>query len=488
VRILLVQPTPPVWAWPRGVYHIHGVPTELAGLAAVLRVRGHQVRLEHREARLMRGSFDWAQADAEFVEGLRLQTPDLVVFQAPTAAIEEVGRLADLVRATLGNAPLVLLCGPHATALPAGTLMEIPALSAMVLGEGEATVGEIADGMPLAGLSGLVCRATSGEGIGSGTRPPETDLDLLPQPAWDLCDMEFAVARNRWMIRWMPLRAINLRTSRGCPNACAFCAAPVSSGSGVRLHSVSYIMDLIGRAIRDHAVEAVWFEDETFAADEERLLRLCQALQRQGWEKRLKWACCLRADQAHPELLSAMKSAGCIQVEYGFESASDRLLQAVGKNASVAQNLEAARLTHAAGLRLFANMMFGLPGETARDMEQNLKFIRTVRPEVLSVAIMTPMPGTPLFSELEQSRLAQLRWGDFAYLDQPRPGFQFSALSDDRFFRRYRRVQKRFVKPLVLRQILRDAGNEDSPEVRKWRAAWRRFVRCHPLSALRLPR
>jgi radical SAM superfamily enzyme YgiQ (UPF0313 family) len=464
------------------------VPTELTVLAAVLRVRGHQVRLEHREARLMRGSFDWARADADFVEGLRLQTPDLVVFHAPTAAIEEVGRLADLVRATLGNAPLVLLCGPHATALPGATLREIPALSAVVLGEGEATVGEIADGMSLAGLPGLVCRSSSGEAVGGGALPPEADLDLLPQPAWDLCDMEFAVARNRWMIRWIPLRAINLRTSRGCPNACTFCAAPVSSGSGVRLHSVSYIMDLIGRAIRDHDVEAVWFEDETFAADEERLLTLCRSLQRQGWEKQLKWSCCLRADQASPELLSEMKAAGCIQVEYGFESASDRLLQAVGKNASVAQNLEAARLTHAAGLRLFANMMFGLPGEIARDMERNLKFIKTVRPEVLSVSIMTPMPGTPLFSELDQSRLSRLRWGDFAYLDQPRPGFQFSALSDDRFFRRYRRVQKRFVKPLVLRQILRDAGDEDSAEIRKWRTAWRRFVRRHPLSALRLPR
>jgi hypothetical protein len=98
------------------------------------------------------------------------------------------------------------------------------------------------------------------------------------------------------------------------------------------------------------------------------------------------------------------------------------------------------------------------------------------------------MPGTPLFSEQDQSRLSHLRWGDFAYLDQPRPGFQFSALSDDRFFRRYRRVQKRFVKPLVLRQILRDAGDEDSAEVRLWRAAWRRFMRRHPLSALRLPR
>jgi radical SAM superfamily enzyme YgiQ (UPF0313 family) len=436
----------------------------------------------------MLGQFDWAQADAEFLEGLRLQKPDLVVFQAQTAAIEEVGRLANLVRATLGDAPLVLLCGPHATALPAGTLTEIPALTAVVLGEGEATVGDIADGVPLADLPGVMYRATSGEGIGGGTRPPEADLDLLPPPAWDLCDMEFAIARNRWMIRWLPLRAINLRTSRGCPNACAFCAAPVSSGSGVRLHSVSYIMDLIGRATRDHSVEAVWFEDETFAADEERLLELCRELQRHGWQKRLKWACCLRADQARPELLSAMKAAGCIQVEYGFESASDRLLQAVGKNASVAQNVAAARLTHAAGLRLFANMMFGLPGETAMEMEQNLRFIRSVRPEVLSVSIMTPMPGTPLFSELDKSRRAQLRWGDFAYLDQPRPGFQFSSMPDDLFFRRYRRVLKRFVKPLVLRQILLDAGDEDSSEVRKWRADWRRFVLRHPLRALRLPR
>lgn len=181
-----------------------------------------------------------------------------------------------------------------------------------------------------------------------------------------------------------------------------------------------------------------------------------------------------------------MKAAGCIQVEYGFETASNTLLQAIGKNTTVEQNLAAARHTREAGLRIYANIMFGLPGETVLDMRNTLNFIRAIRPEVISASAMAPFPGTALFRDLSEAQ-KRLQWGAYTYLDQFRSSFNPTAMSDAQWRSKYLQVQKHFIKPLILRQILRDAENESSANIQHWRKRWRRFCRRHPLKAWRLP-
>lgn len=485
MRVLLICPTPPADSWPRGVFLYSVVPTEAAQTAALLRRHGHPVRLLQREAELAATGFDWGAADARLGCTLREFAPEQVVFFSPSAAAAETFRLAGLVRSVLGSGPSLLLAGPHATALPEESLAACPELDGAVVGELEWTLLEMAQEGTGPSIAGLLPRPTEGPAK-LLPRAACADLDRLPPPAWDLCAMDYYTARSRWLIRWLPMRVLNLRTSRGCPNACRFCAAPLTAGAGVRFHSVDYVLAMMEQALRKYSIDGLLFEDETFAADEDRLQRLCLAIRQRGWHRRLQWACCLRADQAQPELLREMRAAGCIQVEYGFETASDRLLQAIGKNTSVAQNLAAARRTRAAGLRVYANMMFGLPGETARDMADNLRFIRAIRPEVLSAAIMAPLPGTPLFEGLDEGQRKNLKWGDFAYLDQPRPGFNPTAMEEEEFLENYRRIRKYFIRPLVLRQLLRDAGNEGTALVGHWRKEWRRFYLRHPLRAWRL--
>ncbi len=91
---------------------------------------------------------------------------------------------------------------------------------------------------------------------------------------------------------------------------------------------------MLKRGFHGCSLVTVLFVDGAFAAEGERLLRICHAMQGRGWNKHLQWACCLRADQARPALLRE------------------------------------------AGIRIFANTMFGLPGATATDMDNRLSFIR----------------------------------------------------------------------------------------------------------------
>ena len=486
MNILLVQPTPPSDAWPRGLFRSHSVPLGLAHLAGELQRAGHVVQVELREATLEKNGGDLAAADTAFLETLRTFRPGLIGFSATSPLIPEANRLATVARETLGEDVLLLLGGPHATALGEQCLLECAAFDAACIGEGEQTIVEVASGGLSREVAGLVLR----KGDELVRTPPsafQREPDQIAPPAWDLFDMDYHTTANPWMVRWLNLRTINLRTSRGCPNVCTFCAGHLTAGPGVRYHSIDYVAEQIQRAIDDWKIEAIIFEDETIGSNEAHLLALCDRFCREGWNKKVKWAACLRVDQARPDLLAAMKNAGCIQIEYGFESGSDAMLQVLSKNSSREQNLAAVALTREAGLRIFANVLFGLPGETKEDVQKTLQFIRETRCEVVSPAVLNPYPGTPIYTHLADDMKASIRWDDYAYAD--RPGFEINltAMDDQEFFELYNRTQKYFLSPLIARQILRDAGGATTAYTPALKKRARRFAWHHPLQAARLP-
>lgn len=106
---------------------------------------------------------------------------------------------------------------------------------------------------------------------------------------------------------------------------------------------------------------------------------------------------------------------------------------------------------------------------------------------MVSVALLCPLPGTALYRSLSEETRSSLKWSDFAYLDQPGFRLNFTAMTDDEFFNRHRRLSKYVLKPLIAAQILRDAGSDPDPSLSHLRRAARRFKRRHPLRAWRLP-
>jgi radical SAM superfamily enzyme YgiQ (UPF0313 family) len=385
-----------------------------------------------------------------------------------------------------GGRTLVVVGGPHPSALPERTLKDCADFDAAVVGEGEAAIVELAERGPGPGVAGLVYREGE-ELVRTPPRTPEHDLDRLGEPAYELFDMAHYTAPDRWLIRWLRLRATNVRTSRGCTNRCRFCGGHLVAGVGMRYHSVGYVIGLIRRAVEEFGVEAIRFEDDTLGGDRERLLELCEAVRSSGLAPRIVWDGCLRADQAEPQVLAAMKSAGCIQVEYGFESGADETLRRLGKNSSAELNRRAVRLTREAGLRVFADIMVGLPGETEEDFDATLRFLRWARPEVLSPAWMAPLPGTAVYDNLPAGVRESLQWRRFTYLDEFGPRINLTAMSDQVFAERYRRFMKYLVRPTLARQLLRDSSPDEVELRRNLRRRIRTFALHHPIRAARLP-
>jgi len=486
MKILLIYPVPPRAHWPLGEFRSTWVPTGLACIATSLKRTSHQVAVHVREETLVKNGFDWSAADAQLAALLREFRPDMVGLSVTTPTMPEAAAIATLAKEALGRHVLVVAGGVHPTAVPEAALREAADVDVAALGEGERTLVELAEKGPAPSVRGIVFR--QGESlVRTEPRPSAEDLDTLGPPAYDLFDMKYYTQPSRWLIRWLELSATNVRTSRGCSHRCSFCAGHVVAGLGVRYHSIPYVLDQLRHAADHLHVEAVHFEDDTLGADRERLMALCDAICRQGLHRRLTWDGCLRVNQADAELLAAMRAAGCIQVEYGFESGSDDSLRRLGKGATAELNMRAVRLTREAGLRIFADIMVGLPGETPADLRQTVSFLRRARPEVISAARLCPLPGTQLYKNLPQATRDAMDLGGYAYLDYPATRVNLTAMPDATFERLYRRFQNRLVRPQILWALLRDTAKGNRDVRRRLRRRLAGFIMRHPIRALRAP-
>ncbi len=486
MRVLLVYPAPQKTHWPRGPFRSHWVPTGLAFLATALQRAGHEVRVLVRHEQLIKAAYDWSAAEAELRDVLKQFRPEMLGLSAVSSVMPETGRIAALAKQLVGENVLVVAGGPHPTALPEQTLAECPAIDVIALGEGEQTIVSLAQRGIQTDIAGIVYRA-DGEFLRTDTAEPIQALDDLGGPAWDLFDMNFYTQPNRWLIRWLKLSTVNIRTSRGCPSRCRFCAGHLVAGLGVRYHSVEYVLDLVARAVKDFGVEGIRFEDDTIGSDRQRLLAICDGLRRLGLHRKIRWDCCLRVDQAETELLQRMKQAGCVQVEYGFECGSDAALRRLAKNASVNLNRRAVELTRQVGLRIFADIMVALPGETKQEFQATVDFLRWARPEIISATRLCPLPGTPIFDALPPEVRRNIDWADYTYLDTGRMGINLTAMTSDHLEKLCRNFHRYIIRPQNIRAMLRDTPREDRSSRRRYVGMLMRFFCHHPLRAVRVP-
>jgi radical SAM superfamily enzyme YgiQ (UPF0313 family) len=172
---------------------------------------------------------------------------------------------------------------------------------------------------------------------------------------------------------------------------------------------VAELEELVGR----YAIQSVAFYDELIASDTARFRRLCQLMIDRGLN-RLRWECQMHPTSVTPKLLHLMKEAGCLQVAMGFESGSQRVLDAIGKRTTVERNLEAAHRAREAGLKVRGCFVLGMPGETAEDIQRTERFIDEAPIDFAGVHFLTPMPGTALFDRYaDRIRAANAGWDTF---------------------------------------------------------------------------
>jgi radical SAM superfamily enzyme YgiQ (UPF0313 family) len=126
----------------------------------------------------------------------------------------------------------------------------------------------------------------------------------------------------------------------------------------------------------------------------------------------LRWSAQIRCDAARdPELLDLMARSGCYYVYVGFESVSATALECYDKRQSVEQMEFAIRELHGRHIRIHGMFIFGGDLDTHETFRETVRFARSHHIESVQFMILVPLPGTPVFDEMDrQGRLLSRDW------------------------------------------------------------------------------
>ncbi|NLF87356.1 B12-binding domain-containing radical SAM protein [Candidatus Bathyarchaeota archaeon] len=309
----------------------------------------------------------------------------------------------------LGLPMLMIAGGAHPTIDPQDVLKNT-AIEVCVVGEGEETITELIRKVQakeaITDIAGTVNREKN-----NGLRPLLKDLDFFP--AWDLIDFkdyDVAVSKKKRMAYLLPIR--------GCPNYCTYCSNPVwkLEKPWIRQRSPKNIAEevryLYGRGIRE-----IYIRSDTFNVD----IKWC--LETLGEIEKLKlkgmaFQCNLRADKLNDELAQKLHDVHIWLVHIGLESANDRVLKGIGKNASQADNVRTLEILKKYGIKVYGFLMLynawetngKLEYESPEEVNNTLEFakvcLRDNLIEYISWSITNPIIGSKLYHIAEKYGIA----------------------------------------------------------------------------------
>jgi radical SAM superfamily enzyme YgiQ (UPF0313 family) len=376
MRVALIRPR---------VINAPDPPLGLLSIAPLLLQEGLEVRIWDPEPR-----------EKGWFEELVRWRPELIGLSLLTTQYGRAREIGEEARRRLPGVRLVA-GGIHPTALPERTLRELQ-LDFVVRGEGEralpALCRALAEGRDPLEVPGVWQR--QGETVLRGA-PPVTieDLDEIPYPARELVEFERYLRPPGNIRGILRRRATSIYTSRGCPFACTFCSSHEIFGRRIRCRSVDHVMAEVHELVGRYRIDGLWFLDDTLLERPEWTSALCREFRRAGF--RFAWGCQGHVRRVTRELLQEMKASGCVQLEFGVESGSPRILRTMRKGASPEDVVTAFRICRQVGIRTLANFMIGNEGETAEDVELSFALARRIRPDHVVVTFTTPMPGSELY-------------------------------------------------------------------------------------------
>jgi anaerobic magnesium-protoporphyrin IX monomethyl ester cyclase len=249
-------------------------------------------------------------------------------------------------------------------------------------------------------------RRDSGEVIRTSSRPLMRNLDELPFPARDLVDI------GRYHHTWKSAHgffSLNAVASRGCPFRCNWCAKPIY-GNSFHARSAASVAEEMRQLKEDFGAEHVWFADDIFALKPQWSLELADEVERR--RSALPFKMQSRVDLMTPEVVGALRRAGCAEVWMGVESGSQRILDAMEKGTYLAEIPAARENLRRHAVRACFFLQFGYPGETWEDIQETIRLVRQTRPDDIGVSVAYPLPGTKFHARVREQLGEKTNWVD----------------------------------------------------------------------------
>ena len=304
-------------------------------------------------------------------------------------------KFARKIRDQKPNVPIVW-GGIHPTLLPEQTAAN-QYVDVVVRGEGETVVAELANklalGESLDEVAGLTYKA--GGTIRSNPDASLIDLDDIPvELPYDLLQLDKypAVKSGR----------IHIQTSRGCPHRCGFCYNTLFNKNRWRGKSANRVLDEIEFILKKYPhINIIDPIDDNVFVDEHRVKQICQGI----IDRKLavRWRANCRFDYLASygkDFLELLERSGCVELDFGGESGSERLQQLIHKDVTAEEMLESVDKLRrwAPSIEPYVSWMSGLPTETDEDLAQTFDLMDRMREvnqktQHYGIFVYTPFPS-----------------------------------------------------------------------------------------------
>ena len=365
-------------------------PIGIMSLSSVLKRAGHECVM-----------FDQANPDTPdevIVEAINRREPDLVGLSfLSTTSYPYAKILARRIRAA--NQKVRLAFGGVFASLNASLVkLQCPEVDFVCRGDGEQLILDLLDRMDDPQDVGGLTWARDGQVRQNANRAMERNLDQWPFPDRESLELDF--------IESMPLdvpavlsmeRFTTMQTSRGCPWPCVFCDIPIFNEGKWRSRSPQHVTEEF-RHLQELGYGSVYFVDDHFLLQPKRIEAICKGIVDNGIT--IQWGCEGRVDSVAQHLFPAMARSHCRTIMFGIESGSQKILDRLQKEQTLAEVKQAVVNAKRAGIEIVHGFFtVGNPDETVEDMNATFDLASRLPLDTFGFNRLCVYRGTPLWQE-----------------------------------------------------------------------------------------
>jgi radical SAM superfamily enzyme YgiQ (UPF0313 family) len=285
---------------------------------------------------------------------------------------------------------MTILGGRTATENPRYWLEACPHADAVVCGDGEQAMAEIAAGRPWAEIAGLAHRGRDGQVVFNRPRA-NVPLDDNLMPARDLRRHAYFMTTKGVSTG---IKLDQVAGSRGCPFHCKFCNFAINPW-GVKRSWAPRSPASIVREIEQIDADLVLFVDDVFTYQPERVAEICDLLIAKGIRKHYIVNARLEIAE-RPDVLGKMEQAGFLALLVGVESTQDATLKSMGKGFTVQRVRERFQVLRKSKMLINAYFIVGNIGETEEQMLSTASFARSIGVDLIHVSRLRNEPYSGL--------------------------------------------------------------------------------------------
>ena len=371
---------------------------------------------------------------------------DMIGIGGLTTTYSRIKELTPLIRKNAKDA-IFVSGGGWASYNPTEILQLVPEIDMICIGEGEITFSELYDEIDkgtrdFEKVNGLCLRDNNNFKF-TEPRALIDDLNTVPLPAYHLLELDiyfrFSATDARSLKSHNAKRRATAVWERGCPRGCTFCSHNGMSridlqniyGDGnrkdgeklvrisdkendtfqlpARWPSPQYAVDNIKLLKEKYDIDFVAIVDENMTSNLKWTKEFCGLYVKEGLNESVPWGTLGDAPSVatKPEIIKIMKDAGCDYISFGFESASNKVLNEDIQKGQLRSHLQKTLDTlKQEKMTPLTTFMIGNPHENIDDLMETVDFWIQNGAEI-DPFICTPYVGSPIFYEYKDYILEQ---------------------------------------------------------------------------------